>query len=308
MDFLQGKQSISALLVGLILGLLLTGCGNETGYSPSFGDAPTSRQQTLLFGVHPLHNPKRLYQIYQPLVDYLNQRLPETTIKLEASRDYASYDRKLAARRFHLALPNPYQTVTALQYGYHVFGKMADDENFRGIILVRRDAGIDAVSDLHGKIISYPAPTALAATMLPQMYLQEHGLEVMRDTQRHYVGSQESAIMNVYLGKSAAGATWPPPWQAFAKERPNIAAALEVKWQTSSLPNNGLIARDDVDADLVKHIGELLNDLHTSAEGRAILAAMELSAFERATDASYAPVREFLARFRSRVRDFEDER
>ncbi|MEZ4694041.1 MAG: PhnD/SsuA/transferrin family substrate-binding protein [Aliarcobacter sp.] len=49
-----------------------------------------------------------------------------------------------------------------------VFAKMGDDENFRGIFLVRKDSGIKNFEDLKGKKISYPAPTALAATILPQ--------------------------------------------------------------------------------------------------------------------------------------------
>lgn len=88
---------------------------------------------------------------------------------------------------------------------------MGDDDNFRGIILVRKDSGIKSVKDLVGKNISYPAPTALAATMMPQWYLHIHGINIHTDITNSYVGSQESSIMNVFLGKSAAGATWPPP-------------------------------------------------------------------------------------------------
>ena len=300
----------SGLLLSLVLLALLVACSTEESspvYQPLYSDTPqVINKRVYLFGVHPLHNPTRLFQVYQPLVDYLNRHLDGVTIKLEASRNYPAYDEKLFSGYYHLALPNPYQTVTAAQAGYRIFGKMGDDENFRGIILVRRDSGIENVSDLSGQAISYPAPTALAATMMPQWYLYTHGLDVMHDAENRYVGSQESSMMNVYLKHTAAGATWPPPWQAFARERPEVAEALEVKWQTDPLPNNGLVARNDVPAELVERFGELLFELHTHEEGRRILAPMELSRFEAATADTYQPVREFLATFEEQLRPIRE--
>jgi phosphonate transport system substrate-binding protein len=275
---------------------------NELDYAPAFSDRPPATRTIYLFGVHPLHNPARLFEVYQPLMDYLAQQMPGAYFKLEASRNYAAYEEKLYAGHFHFALPNPYQTVTATGHGYRIFGKMGDDENFRGIILARKDRGLREVADLKGQAVSYPAPTALAATMLPQWYLHSHGLDILKDLDNRYVGSQESSIMNVYLGQVAAGATWPPPWRAFAKERPEVAAALEIKWQTETLPNNGLVARQDVPEAVVEKVGELLFSLHTHAPGRVILAPMELSRFEPADDATYQPVRDFLARFEQEVR------
>jgi phosphonate transport system substrate-binding protein len=289
----------------IILGALaLAACVAEPGedYQPAFSPEPPRRTQVYLFGVHPLHNPERLFQVYQPLVEHINRGLTGARLQLEASRNYATYDERLFGGYFHLALPNPYQTVEALRHGYHVFGKMADDHEFRGILLVRKDSDLRTPLDLKGRAVSYPAPTALAATMLPQWFLHQQGVDVLRDLDNRYVGSQESSMMNVYLGETAAGATWPPPWRAFAKERPDLAAHLEVRWETEALVNNALIARDDVPAELVAEVGTLLFDLHRHPAGSAILAAMELSRFEPADDTAYAPVRAFLERFTREVR------
>lgn len=291
-------------LVGLLaLPLLLAGCGPDESqpYQPRFVDGPGESARTMVFGVHPLHNPQRLFQVYQPLVDYLNHNLSGVRLRLEASRNYDDFERKLAQRTFHFALPNPYQTVMSRPYGYHVFAKMADDENFRGIILVRKDSAIATPADLRGKAVSYPAPTALAATLLTQWFLHHSGIDVQRDLVNRYVGSQESSIMNVYLGESAAGATWPPPWRAFQKTHPDVAAQLEVKWQTDSLVNNSLMARDDLDPSLVRQVSTAILGLNLTEDGRAILARMELSRFEPADDDTYRPVADFIAEFERTV-------
>ncbi len=297
----------SATLFGAVAALLLAACnsGEEPEYTPSFSAVAGSTEAVYVFGVHPLHNPQRLYEVFGPLTSYLSAHIDGARFRLEASRNYAAFDTKLYAGQFQFALPNPYQTVNAVQKGYRVFGKMGDDDNFRGIILVRKDGGIRDVTDLRGKAVSYPAPSALAATMLPQYYLKTHGLDVMHEVDNRYVGSQESSIMNVYLGDVAAGATWLPPWRALSRQRPELAEALEIKWQTESLPNNGLVVAADVPAAVVAQVSELLFSLHRHEEGRKILERMELSRFEPADDATYQPVREFISRFSREVRAVE---
>jgi phosphonate transport system substrate-binding protein len=290
-------------LILLVTTLVGGGCSSQQDDAPpTFSDEPEHQRSVYRFGIHPLHNPSRLHEIFAPVMAYLDRHIPEARFRIEASRNYAAYDEKLFAGEFHFSLPNPYQTVVALENGYRVFGKMGDDHNFRGIILVRKDSGIRQVTDLKGLAISYPAPTALAATMMPQYYLNTHGLDVMKDVENRYVGSQESAVMNVFLGHTAAGATWPPPWRALVKERPELAEQLEVKWQTAPLPNNGLVVRNDIPRPLVDKVARLLFELHTHAEGRAMLERMELSRFEPATDDTYEPVRNFLTTFETEIR------
>ncbi len=178
---------------------------------------------------------------------------------------------------------------------------MGDDDQFRGIFLVRRDSAIHEVADLNGKVVSFPAKTALAAAMLPQYFLQEHGLPIGTYEAR-YVGSQESSIMNAYLGDSAAAATWPPPWIAFQKDHPDRAAQLKVAWRTESLPNNGLVARDDFPPALLHKVAAILFSLQQSSDGRALLERLPLSRFEPASEATYQPVRDFVAHFSKTVR------
>jgi phosphonate transport system substrate-binding protein len=298
-------RKLCIALAGLLA--LVSGCSREsaTDYAPQFGGQPAARMTEYVFAVHPLHNPERLFAVYGPIVEHLNVNIPGIRFRLEASRDYAEFEKKLYARKFQFALPNPYQTVKALDRGYRVFGKMGDDENFRGIILVRRDSGIRSVADLKGKSVSYPAPTALAATMMPQYYLHTHGLDVNRDIKNVYVGSQESSIMNVYLGNVAAAATWPVPWQIFVKEQPAKARELEIKWQTETLPNNSLMARDDVPQQLVEKVAGLLFSLPATPAGRRMLERIPLTRFEPATGAVYEPVRAYVKRFNAEVRQVD---
>jgi phosphonate transport system substrate-binding protein len=289
-------------VLALLAAPLLSYAQAPSPSGPEFTAHPQTGGKEYIFAIHPLHNPTRLFEVYGPLIGYLNRNIQGVTFRLEASRNYETFEEKLFARKFDFALPNPYQTLKSLDHGYHVIAKMGDDYRFTGVILVRRDSGIKKVMDLKGKKVSYPAKTALAATMMPQYFFYKHGLDVNHDIENMYVGSQESSIMNVYLGNVAAGATWPLPWDAFRKEHPDKARELVKIWETEPLINNGVVARDDMPPELTGQVAQLLNTLHETAEGRAILAAMPLSRFELANDKRYRVIESFLREFARTVR------
>lgn len=271
-------------------------------YQPGFSKESFNSRKEYIVGIHPLHNPKRLFEVYGPILGFINDQMPEVMLKLEASRNYDEFDKKLYSGHFDFAMPNPYQTIRSLAHGYRVFGKMAGDDDFRGIILVRKDGGIRQIGDLKGKAVAYPAKTALAATMMPQYYLHSHGLDVNKDIDNRYVGSQESSIMNVLLGHVAAAATWPAPWKTFSTEHPEQAAQLEVKWQTEFLVNNGWVVRKDVPDELAAQFAKNLFNLQNSETGKKLLAAIPVSHFEAANDQTYAPVQAFINDFNQTVR------
>lgn len=299
-------QTLIKYWLVLAMALLAGACDktDESAYQPSLGQ-DTQQATEYVVGIHPLHNPQRLMEVYGPIVDYINSQIPEARFKLEASRNYEEFEKKLYAGNFAFAMPNPYQSVQAIKHGYRIFGKMGDDDDFRGIVLVRKDSGINEVTDLKGKAVSYPAATALAATMMPQYYFHTHGIDVNRDIENRYVGSQESSIMNVLRGHVAAGATWPVPWKIFVAENPELASELVVKWQTETLPNNGWVVRKDIPAPLADKFAQLLFSLQDSEQGRAMLARLPISRFEAATDETYRPVIDFLEKFSQTVRRIE---
>jgi phosphonate transport system substrate-binding protein len=274
---------------------------------PQIADTPRSGTAAVMrFAVHPLHNPRKLADAYQPLIDHLNQRLGGVQLELEASRDYANFEEKFRRRAPEFLLPNPWQSLEAMKVGYTVVAMAGEPADFKGLFIVRRDGGIRTVDDLKGKEVSYPAPTALAACVMPQWFLQTQGLDVMHDITNRYVGSQESSIMNVFLKQAAAGATWPPPWRAFQKDHPEQAAELTVAWETAPLVNNSVMVRDDVPPAVAEALRKALLELDASEEGRRILAGMETARFLPATDRTYDVVKGFIRDFERKVRKVED--
>jgi len=284
--------------------LLLAGCNRQPAEKPlNYSKTPSvSSLPVYRFAVHPLHNPAKLAEAYQPLIEYINIRIPEAHIELEASRDYQAYEEKFRSGGPEFLLPNPWQTIEAMKSGYQVIAMAGDAEDFKGIFIARRDSSIKKPADLKGKIVSYPSHTALAACIMPQFFLHQHGINVNRDITNNYVGSQESSIMNVYLGQSAVGVTWPVPWRLFQKDHPKEAAQLHLLWETPHLLNNSVMVRNTVPSAISQKVRTLLLELSQSAEGRTILGNMATTQFHAADNTSYQKIRDYVAAFEKQVR------
>ncbi|PKP30198.1 MAG: phosphonate ABC transporter substrate-binding protein [Bacteroidetes bacterium HGW-Bacteroidetes-16] len=291
----------------LLLILSVLSCVHKPGNQVlRYGEEPDDVEIPIYsFAVHPLHNPSKLIHDYQPLIDYLNAKEVGAKFTIEASRNYALFEEKYKSGKPDFLLSNPWQTLQAMNFGYTVIAMAGEPNDFKGIFIVRKDGGIRIPQDLKGKAVSYPAPTALAACIMPQYFLYRAGLNVSTDIENKYVGSQESSIMNVYMKLTVAGATWPPPWRAFRKDHPNEASELKVIWETEPLINNSVMVHNRIPSNIIGHVQKLLTELDATEEGRLILAGMETARFLPASDTDYNVVHDYIGQFEKEVRKIE---
>lgn len=253
---------------------------------------------TLKLGVHPLHNPQKIIEVFTPLVNYLNTNSKNFYIELVTSKDYADYNSKIKIKYFDILSPNPYQTVKAKKYSYKVIGKWGNDELFRGIFLVRVDSGIKSLADLRDKKISFPAPTALAATLMPQELLySKYKYLPEKSYKQFFVGNQESSIMAAYNKTADVGVTWLPPWKLMQKENPEISKTLRALATTEKLPSNSIMIKNDVNVEIVNELRKLLLSLNQGTDGGKILDSIGISHFEAANEKTYIPVEKFIIKY-----------
>jgi phosphonate transport system substrate-binding protein len=109
--------------------------------------------------------------------------------------------------------------------------------------------------------------------------------------------------MNAYLKQSDISATWPVAWQAFELSNPVEAADLKVIWQTPTLIQNAIIARNDVPPEVVAQVKRVLTTLQDSAQGRQLLKGIDTTRFVPASDSDFEVVRTFLAEFNHLVKN-----
>jgi len=302
----SAKRIISYCLSVLFI-MILSGCIQETkDVYPKYGNSPaTPTIPTYHFAVIALSNPVKLMQDYQPLIDYLNEKIPGVRFVVEPSLNYANFEQKYKDRIPEFVLPNPWQTIQAVKSGYKVIAMAGESKDFKGIFIVRKDSNITKPEDLKGKSVSYSSPTALATCIMPQYFLDAHGINVDSDIESLYVGTQESSIMNVYMKMTSAGTSWPPSWKDFQKNHPKESSQLKVIWATEPLINNSVMARNDVPVAISEQVRKNLLELNQTAKGRRISANMEITQFFPANDKDYDVVRIYIKNFEQKIRKVE---
>jgi hypothetical protein len=78
---------IRLLLIVLVTSIFAVACdfGSLPHSGPEYGSSLGDIDQSNYYiAIHPLHNPKKLAEAYQPLVEYMNTNVPEASFMLEA--------------------------------------------------------------------------------------------------------------------------------------------------------------------------------------------------------------------------------
>ena len=135
-------------IVVFLIVLFVSACGQSEQERYQLTVAQNNNQHEIkeyVVGIHPLHNPKRLIAVYGPIIEHINLNIPHVHFKVEASRNYEEFDKKLYSGHFDFAMPNPYQSVMSLGHGYRIFGKMEAANNDINIIIL--DACRDNTSE-----------------------------------------------------------------------------------------------------------------------------------------------------------------
>lgn len=302
------KYLSSLLLFSIsIIAILLLACDTKTEHiGPVYQDhSANTKVPCYSFAIHALYNPAKMLEVYMPLIDDINSKLEGAKIKLEASRDYGSFENKYINRKPELLFPNPWQTIQAIEKGYNVIATEDISNDFKGIFIVRKDGNIKNPKDLIGKKVSYPSSTALAACILPQIFLNKNGIDVNKDIENLYVGSQESSIKNVYLKNSSAAASYPIAWRTFEQDFPKEASELYVIWETETTIGNSVMVRDDIPENITLQIKKYFVELDSREKGQVILKKIKAKRYLDANNKDYLHLNLFFDKFDKEIRKIE---
>jgi phosphonate transport system substrate-binding protein len=274
-------------------------CKSKTrAYQPSYSP-DTTRKRILLFGV-----PSQSYFILSDLfVKYLNDHLKGSQVQTVASVSFLGYIDKLQDHNFNFTIVNGISALEGVRNGYSIVATALDEDGYRGAILVNKDSSINSISDLKDRTIATPGRPALAGHMLQMVYLFKKGLNVNKEIRFQYFESFESVIMNIYLGKCAAGFVTTTSWNSFLKRRPELASKVALKWVTPSIIGNALVIRNDIDSSTLLQLKNAIFFMDLNKEGRRSLSKLGYLRFVAADANTYEPVKLFLQEYNSHIID-----
>jgi phosphonate transport system substrate-binding protein len=229
-------------------------------------DAAAAARYT--FGVVPQFEQRKLYSIWKPIIDELQRRTGldftlVTTLKIQ------DFEKEFSRGGFDFVYMNPYYVLKARETGGYL-PLLRDKPVLRGILVVPKDSGLVKVQDLDGKVVAFPSPNAVGASLLMRADLERiHHVSV----KPLYVKTHSSVYLHVVTGLAAAGGGVEKTLQE--QERP-VRDSLRVIYTTRSIPSHPIAAHSRVPKEHREKVRQALLEMGTTPEGRDLLSKVPI--------------------------------
>lgn len=256
-------------------------------------DSDTKPPKHFSFGVVPQFDAAYILAAWRPILDKLES---ETGYKfqLTGSVNIPDFENKLANGIFDFAYMNPYHMVKTSRN--EIYKPLARDIErlLYGIIVVRNDSDFHDIRQLDGKYIAFPAPNALAASLMPRAILTS---DLKMSIKPIYVQSHSSVYLNVALGRAAAGGGVQKTLQ---QQSPEIRNALRILYTTPKVAPHPIATHKRIPKTVRMKVLRALLAMGERANGRALLRKIPISKIGVASMKDYLPIQAMeLERFSS---------
>ena len=272
--FMKAGLLAASLWAGLLFWSVVAGAG------------PTEEpQRVYTFGIVPQFNAARSLSIWKPILGEIEKRTG-LKFRLVGSDGIPAFERQFSAGKFDFVYMNPYHFIRAERsQGYIPLVSDVGRKLF-GILVVRADSPIRSVRDLEGKLVAFPAPNALGASLMIRADLKrKFGVDIVP----RYVRSHSSVYLNVVLGKTAAGGG---VQKTLEQQPPAVKDNLRVIYRTQEVISHPIAAHPRVPPKVREIVKQAMLALGETASGRAILAKVPIQRVGSVTAADYAPLAE----------------
>jgi phosphonate transport system substrate-binding protein len=155
------------------------------------------------------------------------------------------------------------------------------EAEYEGVIVVKKNSGINALSDLRGKVIAFEEPHSTSASILPRMLLEENKIKLVQlkspgpvkpDTVGFVYGADGSAVNVLVTGRVDAATSIP---REIERLKPEVRDSLHVIGKTRKVPRQLVAVHKDLDPKAVKLLKEIMIGMDKDSEGQGVLTRQQ---------------------------------
>ena len=258
-----------------------------------FLPAPSHTAPSLTLGIHPYLAAAELYKRFTPLAEYLEKKLG-TEVTIRISSTYEANMLSISSGEIDIAFMGPvaYARLPGNSGPTPLLAAFESNGNrtFRGVIIVRRESGINNLPQLKGKKFAFGPPTSTMGNIVPRAMLLKEGVNVDQLGQAEYMANHDNIALSVLAGRFDAGAL---KEDIFRQYEPQGLRALAI---SDPVPDHLFVARHGLPGGTIDKLRQILLSLQDTEEGRQILASIQdsLTALVPVTDADYDGIRDMI--------------
>jgi phosphonate transport system substrate-binding protein len=254
----------------------------------------TAPRADLVLAVLPCTNIEATFQKFYPLVQYLDQSAG-ARVKLVAPSGFSEFEHLLKNGQVDLAIQDPH-TFAALARAFDrtlLLQAVAADgsRSQSGVVVVRRDSGLTALSQLRGRRVVFGPRTSTSKWIAARLLFETAGLDVGRDLVASNGGCCEDIAFAVAIRSADAGVVCDHFAALHDDKQQSLGVdmrSLKVIGRTRTFPSRVLAVRTGAPPDVVGRVLAALLRLDGANQRHArILSAAELRGFHRTTESEY---------------------
>jgi len=231
-------------------------------------------------GVVPQFEARRLHQIWQPILNHL-ERETGYTFELSGSPTIPAFESEFMQGIFDFVYLNPYHLVIAnKEMGYTPLVRDIGKKLF-GVLVVSKSGNVKDVKDLAGKVVAFPAPNALGASLQMRQELTDlFGIEISP----RYVKTHDSVYLNVLLGEAAAGGG---VQKTLDQQKDDIKNNLKLIHKTTPVAPHPFAVHPRVPNEVANDVKRALLALGETQSGKKMLSLVPIKQIGKATIEDY---------------------
>ncbi len=260
------------------------------------GKAPAE----IRLGILPRLGAVELFVMFNPLAEYLTKETGEK-VSIVIPKDFDAYKEAARAGNFDLGFTNSLiyvQLKKDVQIAPLVIAsEQKAGTRFRGIIIARKDSGLESLPDLKGKRLVFVERDSAGGYLFQMLLLKKAGLEVNRDfVLLPFARKHDNVAMAVFNGAADAGGIREDDFERM-QDKVDIKQ-LKIIGYTEYYPNWMLFAAPGLNKATVDKVKTALLKLKSGdLQSEKVLKPAGLTGFAPAADRDYDRLRQAAKEF-----------
>jgi len=248
----------------------------------------------ITFGVLPRLSAMELYTMFNPLTEYLSKEVGEK-VSLVIPKDFDAFKAAVSSGHLDMGFSNSLVYVQLRKNMALVPLALAVEpkagSKFRGIIVARKDSGIEKPQDLKGKRLVFVEKDSAAGYIFQMLFLKKSGLDLHKDfITLPFAKKHDNVIMAVFNKAADAGGIREDDLEKM-KDKVDLTQ-LKIVAYTDYFPNWPVFAMPSMKKEVAAKITAALLKLSKDPAAAArVLGPAKLSGFAPAADKDYDQLR-----------------